>query len=630
MNVDCGGQIGALQTRGTCWFYTILNGFILSEDGQAILFNRLKEFYKKLTKDEKAYFDAANSAPCPLKDLTKVKQIYFWKFIDQYLCLMGGPRSINLKAGRSAELLKNMNLVGEKARQNQGGKGASTQEEICKILDHIGFKGQYDKRFANIQARFDGRKKPQFVVVRESAPKPRDHMYEFPSAFGNDEKYQLMCCGIAIYNEEAKSTELHRAHAISGFVCNGKGFLFDSNQMKTWPCRWWIRSEMIRVIDDDVAPFYSFFRHGQITYYGYMFAIFARKEFTKDIRPACRLRYKNTKTPNVKFNFGNPNFGRVLNASNMGFNPAQIAALKRKWARTEHRKPEYLTANNVKWMVIMSKNRMQAYKKLATQLKAGLKIKPGNSEIFSEKVNAKFPQYINKELFDQVLADANNYDDGKQAMNDLLKAKFIIKSKNNYNEFFRKLREKFHMPASPPKVRSPTLNKINNIIAKAGTRLQALDKVTLNKSINVVKHKNYYSQKLREKFGSRSNPKIASPPKPKIPSPPKPQLVLNIASYNSIVNSAKNFENGDKTLRGLLNAGYKIGDPKNYNNFLQKLRNKFAAPKPFTFAEAKAHLAKFKGVTARKRAYANVWRGLTMNQRRVLMHYRNKGVWPTA
>jgi len=381
---NCGGQLGALQSRGTCWFYTILNGFILSTDGHAILYNKLTEFYKKLKKDEKAYFDSANNAPCPLKDLTKVKQIYFWKFIDQYLCLLGGPRSINLKAGRSAELLKSVNFAGEKARINQGGKGASGQEEICRVLDHLGFKDKYDVRFAHNQARFDGRKKPQFVVVRESEHKPRDHMYEFPSAFMNDDNYELMCAGISILNGEAKSTEMHRAHAISGYVCNGKGFLFDSNQMKTFPCKWWIRSEMIRVIDDDVAPYYSFFKHGQITYYGYMYAIFARKEFTKDIRPACRLRYKAGKTPNTKFNFADPNFAKALNTTNMGLKPAQIAALKRKWARTEHRKSEHVSNSNIQFIVAISNKREIALKKLTMLLKEGKKLSPKGVELFNE------------------------------------------------------------------------------------------------------------------------------------------------------------------------------------------------------------------------------------------------------
>ena len=448
---NCGGQIGALQSRGTCWFYTVLNGFILSTDGHAILFSHLNEFYNKLANDEKAYFDSTNNAPCPLKDLTKVKQIYFWKFVDQYLCLLGGPRSINLKAGRSVELLKNMNLAGEKARINQGGKGASSQEEICRVLDHIGFKDKYDRRYTRINNKFDGRKKPQFVVVRKSASNPKEYMYEFPSVFMNDDNYDLMCGGVSIINEEARNTELHRSHVISGFVCNGKGFLFDSNQMKIWPCKWWDRSEMIRVIDNDVAPFYPFFKHGQITYYGYTFTIFARKEFTKDIRPACRLRYKNTKTPNVKFNFGNPNFGKVLNTANMGFNPAQIAALKRKWGRTEHRKSEYVSASNVQFIVAISNKRETALKKLATLLKTGLKMNPTVVEIFNEKMEAKFPLFISQAKFNSIIESAKNYEAGNKALDALINAGFKIKSAENSRRFFNKLREKFPKSASPPK-----------------------------------------------------------------------------------------------------------------------------------------------------------------------------------
>jgi hypothetical protein len=227
-----------------------------------------------------------------------------------------------------------------------------------------------------------------------------------------------------------------------------------------------------------------------------------------------------------------------------------------------------VSTSNVQFIIAISNKREIALKKLATLLKTGLKLKPGIVDLFNEKLEAKFPPTPSP--------------------------------------------PKPRVP-SPPKARSPSLNKINSIINKAGSRLKALDNVTSNKTINVMKHRNYYSQKLRQKFGSPTNP----------------QLFLNSLHYNSIVNFARNFENGNKSLRALLNAGYKIKDPKNYNEFLQKLRNKFVKPnpKPFTFAEAKAHLNKFKTVTARKRAYANVWRGLSMGQRRILMHYRNKGVW---
>jgi hypothetical protein len=38
--MSCGA--GVIQTHGTCWFYSILNGFLMSEDGQRILFDKMK------------------------------------------------------------------------------------------------------------------------------------------------------------------------------------------------------------------------------------------------------------------------------------------------------------------------------------------------------------------------------------------------------------------------------------------------------------------------------------------------------------------------------------------------------------------------------------------------------------
>ena len=50
--MSCGD--GALQTRGTCWFFSIINGFLLSDAGQKILFDHLEKFYKGLDVSEKA------------------------------------------------------------------------------------------------------------------------------------------------------------------------------------------------------------------------------------------------------------------------------------------------------------------------------------------------------------------------------------------------------------------------------------------------------------------------------------------------------------------------------------------------------------------------------------------------
>ena len=427
--------MGAMQTRDTCWFYSILNGFILSDEGKKILYVRLKEFYKKLTLNERAYFDDKFNAPCPMKNLVKTKEIYFWKFIDQYLCFMSGPRAVSLKAGKSASVLRNVSLQGSLAKQAQGAKGAFPQDEISKILDHVGFKGAYYIKYADSPQEFHTTRKPQFVVVSQSSAS-KTYMPKIPAGLMDDPNYELMCATLIVSNKIF-------AHAVAGFVCNRKGYIYDANQRKVFKCDWWNLSEFKKVVDEEVVKHYT----KKFIYHQYAFAVFSRKEFTKGIAPACLMKYK-TKTPQISgINFTDPNLGARINNNKLftHLKPAERIALKRKWARTEHREVQYLTRN----------------------------------------------------------------------------------------------------------------------------------------------------------------------------------------VYNSIVSGAKNFASGNRALRNLTNAGYRVKDPKNYNEFLQKLRNKFPQAKAYTFAEAKAHLNQFstKSAAARKLQYSLVWKGIPLAQRKVLMHWRNKGEW---
>ena len=385
-------QLGAIQTRGTCWFFSILNGFILSEDGQKILYNRLKNFYKKLKPDERAYFTDGLDAPCPMKDLTKTKEIYFWKFIDQYLCFMRGPRSASLKAGKSAEILGGMSLQGTVAKQAQGGKGAFPQAEIGKILDHVGFAKDYYFKYANDPPKFHALRKPQFVIVRESKYYPRSYMNDIPLGLMDDPKYELMCASLVIANTNASNSEMHKWHAVAGFKCNGNGYIYDSNQRKVFKCDWWRRSEFVKVARQEVGAHYSFFKGGQINVYTYAFAIFARKAFVNDIAPECLMKYR-AKTPNLKgINYTDPNLGNQLNNPNyLGMlRPAQRIAIKRKWARTEHKAPVYLNKATFNSILAGAKNMNNGVRQVTNLEEAGYKFKYENYYNFINKLNAKF------------------------------------------------------------------------------------------------------------------------------------------------------------------------------------------------------------------------------------------------
>ena len=386
------GQLGAIQTRGTCWFYSILNGFILSEDGQKILYSKLKEFYKKLKPEGKAYFDDEFNAPCPMKDLTKTKEIYFWKFIDQYMCFMSGPRAVTLKAGKSASILGGMSLQGTIAKVNKGGKGAYPQAEIGKILDHVGFAKDYYVKYASEPHKFHAGRKPQFVIVRQSKWNENLYMDEIPKGLLSDPKYEPMCASLVIANTKTNSSEMHRWHAVAGFVCNGKGYIYDSNQRKVFKCNWWNKASFVKVANEEIAEAYTFFKGGQINVHTYAFAIFARKEFTKDIGTSCLMKYKTETPQGYGLNFTDPNLGRQLNSAKYNFfRPAQRAALKRKWARTEHRKVVYINKATFNSIVAGAKNRNNAFDQLNALRLANYKYKNENYNEFAKKLKEKFP-----------------------------------------------------------------------------------------------------------------------------------------------------------------------------------------------------------------------------------------------
>ena len=392
MNNNGCGQLGAIQTRGTCWFYSILNGFILSEDGQKILFNRMKNFYKKLKPAEKAYFDDEFNAPCPMKNLSKTKEIYFWKFIDQYLCFMSGPRAASLKAGKSASILGGMSLQGTLAKKNKGGKGAFPQVEIGKILDHVGFKGDYYFKYANDPPKFHANRKPQFVVVMHNKYYPKSYMNAIPSGLLTDPRYDIMCASLIIANTNANNSETHKWHAVAGFVCNYQGYIYDSNQRKVFKCNWWHRADFVKVANEEIGAYYPFFKGGQINVHEYAFAIFAREEFTKDIGVSCLMKYKTNTPQAMGINFTDPNLGRQLNSKMYNFlKPAQRAALKRKWARTEHKAPVYINKATFNYIVNGAKNRSNGRRQLTNLENAGYKIKNEDYDNFEIKLKAKFP-----------------------------------------------------------------------------------------------------------------------------------------------------------------------------------------------------------------------------------------------
>lgn len=456
-------RVGALQTRGTCWFYSILNGFILSEDGVKILFARLKDIYASLKPEEKAYFNTNFNALCPMQNLTRMNQIYFWKFMDQYLCFQSTPKPTQLRRSKSITLLRGVNLQGRKAKLHGGLEGAYPQQEITQVLDHLGFKDKY-YTIGSGADKFDGRRRPQFVVVMQNTGiVPWAYMMTFPAKLMKDPKYSLMCGSLVIENKSMNNSDRHRAHALAGYVCNGKGFIFDSNSTEIYRCNWWLPAEYKKVVDAEIAPRYDQFKNGKITDYLYAFAIFARKEFTNPISPSC---LKRTSTGASVF---------VRAQINKAFNAAT------------------------------SYNRgMKAINALVTN---GVNIKSENYVNFKKRLRAKFPPpktFLNKASYNKLLNEANSYNAGVRVLNIMTGPGHNMAARPEDVENFKaRLRAKFRNGAGPS--RSPLNSLLNRATNYKGGMRALANYMGTGGHVSVTAYNNF-ERRLRAKFANGAGP----------------------------------------------------------------------------------------------------------------------------
>ena len=528
--MSCGN--GAIQTRGTCWFFSIINGFLLSDAGQKILFDHLEKFYKGLDVSEKAYFDDPMNAPCPLKaNIIKTKRIYFYKFLDQYLCFRSGPRSVSAKMGKSANILGGASLAGTLAKQHAGGQGAFASEELPKILKHLGIT---DYLLANQYAHLpeaQQRKRPHFVVAVAPKTTGMDRIPKF-----RPQTYSKMCCSITIGNENASNSQQHKFHAITGYMCNGKGYLFDSNQRKQFPCEWWKGESLAKVVDNEVALAYDFFAGGQITFMAYNFVIFSRNDYIDSMKPMCRLKYKKTQTPNLHNSyFGRKNLANALNTEEFArfkFNPAQIAALKRKIARRAHA--------------------------------------PKNTKPASP--------IINKDSYDHIIASSNSKNNALQLVKNLENAGYRTNLTLLAN-FYKNLNAKYK-PKSPENV-FITAREMMSMATTKSKRALIYSSIYKNLPMHERKvlayfrdHGVWHARNYFKKDSSvKRKPKPASPPKPNSPATERRKEIL--ARFKPFWNSTTS--NNHKTIRNYI-AAQKSPSPNQptgnkYTNALKNLNS---------------------------------------------------------
>ncbi len=288
------GNFGIGQSGATCWFHSSLNTLLLSENGQKILWDKMQKVYSKFPQKDKVFFDSDINAPCPVrKDIKKTSMVYFWKFLDQYLC-SHGPGRLSLYHGKNVQLLKNMNIVAGSAAK-RGEKGAFATKEIDVILKHIGFtSGDYN--IIDFSTALNNRKKFAIRVENKSIVK-RIALHNLDLKQGNFE-----LSGAVLFVTNNKGVGVHSSHDVSCVKRGNKGYIIDSNHpYRLWPCEWWNEDKMTQFINkSDLFNKYANFRDGKITSYGFEFLLYTNSTFTDKISPSCKRVGKPTGKPAYK------------------------------------------------------------------------------------------------------------------------------------------------------------------------------------------------------------------------------------------------------------------------------------------------------------------------------------------
>jgi hypothetical protein len=278
----------------------------------------MKKLYREMDAEEKAFFDAPMDTVCPLG--SKFNKIYFYKFLDQYTCLQGGPGQLRKKAAKSANLLKRFSGAGNTYRIEGGLKGSVQTPELLAALKTLGLKAyshagvqQYPINFAeeanekfknqndhfvvchtdNIINSYPVFNAPPKVVDKEWTEKPYPRTIKIESRL-----FDIASASIGIFNKDYKG--LHAGHFICAYVdFYGKGYLFDSNQMSNYVrCDWWDPKKLEKTIRGPfISGHYDQFKGDNITKLVYNNFVYVRRTFVSKNPVTCRL-----KTRRLNFN----------------------------------------------------------------------------------------------------------------------------------------------------------------------------------------------------------------------------------------------------------------------------------------------------------------------------------------
>ena len=441
-------NLGLVQTGGTCWFHSALNLFLLTDDGFKILWAKLQNVYKNMTPTHKAWFESNINAPCPprLKSLTTINSVYFWKFLDQYMCSIGGPGRLWRKHERNANLISRVKWNNPALANKPVTAGGTPRYEIPKLLYHIGFRqGEYRMLDWKGIAAYRGppsNRNYKFFMYRKVYP------YDMPLEKG---PWRLSGAIFVLWQKSRAS-----GHVWTCIRKGSKGYIFDSTKpSQLHACNWWIESEVRDFFENsnlikNWGPNWQGVRDGFFDV-----VMYSRSSYVDSIAPSCRRVYrsvnKNTKNTIENLLVNDPNAGQRVENLAGPVPPAVKAALRKHEATRVN-----INAARLNSILRNSVNYNNAIHTVNNLEQAGYRIP---NKYAKNGIWARFRTALRNKFARPLPANYYRFSLYKNTRNAAMKnmetyANFggyiINKNSNNYKNFIRQLNVKF-----PPKRLSP-------------------------------------------------------------------------------------------------------------------------------------------------------------------------------
>ena len=275
--MSCGDIVVRIQQGGTCWFNASLNGWLLSDVGRKLLVRYLNKY-----KNSNNYKKYANLQACPMRG--KVPLAYLWSYIENAL---KPPTQRQINAYNNAYLIENAKLR-ELRKVNQftnlnkflisaANNNVQQRVKAAGIQSLNNLKGRNEAYlkslgFKTIPARLLSRSMVSNYLnenVKEASRRRNtyggtsgDDYYLTRTLFKDlfitltsinvgsllpdilldsvsisykrvirNNQYELSHAFLVILKPDS-------AHAVCGFICKNKEYIFDSATNKTYPCNW--------------------------------------------------------------------------------------------------------------------------------------------------------------------------------------------------------------------------------------------------------------------------------------------------------------------------------------------------------------------------------------------------------